>query len=62
MFHRIPRPSPALVVAMLALLVSLSGTAIAAGVVPLAKRALVADNGLAISLARAAAKHAKEAE
>jgi hypothetical protein len=44
MFHRIPRPSPALVVAMLALLVSLSGTAIAAGVVPLAKRALVADN------------------
>jgi hypothetical protein len=44
MFHRIPRPSPALVVAMLALLVALSGTAVAAGVVPLAKRALVADN------------------
>jgi len=34
------RPSPALVVALLALFVSLSGTAVAAGVVPLAKRAL----------------------
>jgi len=41
---RIPHPSPALVVAMLALLVALTGTAVAAGVVPLAKRALVADN------------------
>ena len=38
------RPSPALVVAVLALFVSLSGTAVAAGVVPLAKRALSADN------------------
>jgi len=38
------RPSPALVVASLALLVALSGTAVAAGVVPLAKRALVSDN------------------
>ena len=37
------RPSPALVVALLALFVSLSGTAVAAGVVPLAKRALTAD-------------------
>ena len=37
------RPSPALVVALLALFVSLSGTAVAAGVVPLAKRALMAD-------------------
>jgi hypothetical protein len=44
MVRRIRRPSPALVVAMLALLVSLSGTAVAAGVVPLAKRALTADN------------------
>ena len=44
MFHRIPHPSPALVVAMLALLVALTGTAVAAGIVPLAKRALVADN------------------
>jgi hypothetical protein len=40
----IPRPSPALVVAMLALFVSLSGTAVAAGVVPMAKRALFANN------------------
>ena len=37
------RPSPALAVALLALFVSLSGTAVAAGVVPLAKRALSAD-------------------
>lgn len=37
-------PSPAMVVALAALLVALSGTAVAAGVVPLAKRALVADN------------------
>ena len=37
-------PSPALVVATAALFVSLGGTAVAAGVVPLAKRALVADN------------------
>jgi hypothetical protein len=38
------RPSPALVVALLALFVALSGTAVAAGVVPLAKRAFVADS------------------
>jgi hypothetical protein len=41
-------PSPAMIVASLALFVALSGTAVAAGVaagiVPLAKRALVADN------------------
>jgi hypothetical protein len=37
------RPSPALVVALVALFVSLSGTAVAAGVVPLAQRALTAD-------------------
>jgi len=43
-FHRIPRPSPALVLATIALLVSLTGTAVAAGVVPLATRALSADN------------------
>jgi hypothetical protein len=36
-------PSPAIVIAVLALFVSLSGTAVAAGVVPLAKRALSAD-------------------
>jgi hypothetical protein len=37
-------PGPAIVIALLALFVALSGTAVAAGVVPLAKRALVADN------------------
>ena len=37
-------PSPALVVALIALFVGLSGTAVAAGIVPLAKRALIADN------------------
>jgi hypothetical protein len=37
-------PSPAMVIAVLALFVALGGTAVAAGVVPLAKRALVADN------------------
>jgi hypothetical protein len=41
MFHRIPRPSPALVVALIALFVALSGTAVAAGVVAHAK---LADN------------------
>jgi hypothetical protein len=38
------RLTPAMVVALLALFVALSGTAVAAGIVPLAKRALVADN------------------
>ena len=42
-------PSPALVLSVAALFVSLSGTAIAAGVVPpLAKRALVADNAMKV--------------
>jgi hypothetical protein len=41
---RIRPPSPALVVALIALFVSLSGTAVAAGVVPMAKRALFANN------------------
>lgn len=36
-------PSPALVIAVLALFVALGGSAVAAGVVPLAKRALSAD-------------------
>jgi hypothetical protein len=35
---------PALVIACLALLISMGSTAVAAGVVPLAKRALIADN------------------
>ncbi len=43
MGRRFRRPSPALVLAVVALFVALSGTAVAAGVVPLAKRALVAD-------------------
>src|SRR5437016_2779250 len=38
------RPSPAMIVAVLALMVALTGSAVAAGVVPLARRALVADN------------------
>lgn len=37
-------PSPAMAVALVALFVALSGTAVAAGVPALAKRALVADN------------------
>jgi len=37
-------PSPAIVIALLALFVALSGSAVAAGIVPLSKRALVADN------------------
>jgi hypothetical protein len=40
---RIKLPSPALVIACLALFVALSGTAVAAAIVPLAKRALSAD-------------------
>jgi hypothetical protein len=41
---RIRFPGPAMMVALVALFVALSGTAVAAGIVPLAKRALVADN------------------
>jgi hypothetical protein len=44
MLRKLRRPSPALVVATLALFVSLTGTAVSAGIVPLAKRARVADN------------------
>jgi len=44
MLRKLRRPSPALVVAVLALFVSLTGTAVSAGIVPLAKRARVADN------------------
>ena len=40
----IRRPSPALVIAIVALFSSLSGTAVAAGVVPMAKKALFAQN------------------
>jgi hypothetical protein len=41
---KLRRPSPALVVAVVALFLSVSGTAYAAGVVPMAKRALFANN------------------
>lgn len=41
---KLRRPTPALVVALVALFMSLSGTALAAGVMPLAKRALFAYN------------------
>jgi hypothetical protein len=48
--RKIRLPSPAMMVALLALLVALSGTAVAAvQVVPLAKRALVADNAKKLS-------------
>jgi hypothetical protein len=43
---KLGRPSPALVVALLALFVALSGTAVAAGVVPLAKHALTANTAV----------------
>ncbi len=49
---RIRRPSAALVVALLALFVALSGTAVAAGVVPLAKRALDRRHGQELAEAR----------
>jgi hypothetical protein len=42
--RNIRKPSPSMVVALSALFIALSGTAVAAGVVPLAKRALTADN------------------
>jgi hypothetical protein len=41
---RIRKPGPAMIVALAALFVALSGSAVAAGIVPLAKRALSADN------------------
>ena len=44
MSKKTKRPSAAMGVAMLALFVALSGIATAAAVIPLAKRALVADN------------------
>ena len=57
----IHKPSPALVVAVIALFVSLSGTAVAAGVVPLAKRALSADNAKKLDGKSAAAIEASAA-
>jgi hypothetical protein len=54
-------PSPALVVACVSLLIALGGTAYAAGVVPLAKRALAADDARKLqgrSMAQVTAKAA----
>jgi len=56
------RPSPALVLAVVALFVSLSGTAVAAGVVPLATRALSADNAKKLQGQTPAAIVAKAAQ
>ncbi len=53
---RIGRPSPAMVVALLALFVALSGTAVAAGVVPLAKHALTANTATTALTAKNALK------
>ena len=52
----IRRPSPALVVAMIALFASLGGYATAATIVPLAKRALTADTAKKATLADTAKK------
>jgi hypothetical protein len=61
MFRNIHRPSAATVIAVLALFVALSGTAVAAGVVPLAARALVADNAKKVQGKDVAALLAHEA-
>lgn len=49
---RISRPSPALVVASVALFVALGGSAVAAGIVPLAKHAFTADSATVAKNAR----------
>jgi hypothetical protein len=58
----------AIVIALAALFVALSGTAVAAGVVPLARRALIADNAKKVGgqkpaqlLAKAAATSKQQA-
>ncbi len=66
MFRKLRLPSPAMAVALAALFVALSGTAVAAGVPALAKRALVADNakklgGQTPAALLAAAKQSAEA-
>jgi hypothetical protein len=52
MLRHIPRPSPAFVVALCALFVALSGSAVAAGIVPLAKHAHTADSATVAGNAR----------
>ena len=64
---RMKRPSPAFVVAMIALFVALGGTAgaVATQAVPLAKRALVADNAKKLggqTLAQLSARAAQAAQ
>jgi hypothetical protein len=59
---RFSRPSPAFVLALIALFVSLGGTAVAAGVVPLARRALQADNAAKLGGQTAAAISAAAAQ
>ena len=49
MLKKLRLPSPAFVLALVALFVALSGTAVAAGVVPLARRALQADNAMRLA-------------
>ena len=49
---KLRKPSPAMVIALVALFVATSGSAVAGSIVPLAKRALSADN----------AKHAVSAD
>jgi hypothetical protein len=51
--HKLPKPSPALVLALLALFVALGGTAVAA--TPVVKRALFADNAAKLQGRSAAA-------
>ncbi len=62
LISRIRRPSPAFVLALVALFVALSGTAVAAGVVPLAKRALNADNSAKLAGKTPAAVAAQAAQ
>jgi len=54
MRHRLRFPGPAMVVALVALFVALSGTAVAAGVPALAKRALTADKAKVANTAKVA--------
>jgi hypothetical protein len=54
--RRIRRPSPALVIAVIALFMGLTGGAIGATVVPLAKRALTADKAKRATLADTATR------
>ena len=51
---RVRWPSPALVVSLLTVFVTLTGTAYAAGIVPLAKRALTADTAKVATTAKSA--------